>query len=154
MSEYSVVHSSFIIDRKYKASPAKVFAAFADPAKKRRWFVEGEGWEIDEYEIDFRVGGREHGSFRFKAGPEVQNDTLYTDIVPNHRIVVAYTMTVGGKRISSSLATTEITADGKGSRLVYTEQAAFFDGADNVTQREGGCRELLEALEKELARPE
>lgn len=154
MSEHSVVHSSFSIDRKYKASPAKVFAAFADPVKKRRWFVEGEGWEIDRYEIDFRVGGREHGTFRFKNGPEVSNDTLYTDIVPDHRIVIAYTMTVGGKRISTSLATTEITADGKGSRVVYTEQAAFFDGADNVSQREGGCRELFESLANELARDE
>jgi uncharacterized protein YndB with AHSA1/START domain len=154
MSEYSVVHSSFSIERTYKQPPAKVFAAFADPVKKRRWFVEGEGWEIHEYTIDFRVGGREGGSFQFKDGPVVSNDSLYTDIVPDHRIVVAYTMTVGGKRISSSLATTEFTADGKGTRLVYTEQAAFFDGADNVAQREGGCRELLEALEKELARGE
>ena len=39
-------------------------------------------------------------------------------------------MTVGGKRISASLASVELFASGKGTRLVYTEQGQFFDGAD------------------------
>ena len=33
----------------------------------------------------------------------------------------------------------------------YTEQGAFFDGADAVRQREHGCRWLLEQLAEELA---
>ena len=42
-TERSVTHSTFSIERKYTAKPERVFAAFADPAKKRRWFGEGEG---------------------------------------------------------------------------------------------------------------
>lgn len=146
-----VVHGDFTITRDYDASPAKVFAAFADPAKKRRWFVEGEGWETKSYEAAFQVGGKEWGVFVFQGAHEVRNDTWYHDIVPNERIVFAYTMTVGGARISASLATVVISPNGQGATLSYTEQGAFFEGAEAIEQREVGCRELFEALAKELA---
>lgn len=143
-----VDHATFTLERTYKASPARVFAAWQEPELKRRWFVEGEGWEVDHYTMDFRVGGLEGGAFRFRGGPVVENHSVYLDIVPGERIVAAYTMVVGGARISSSLATTELrlAPDGKGTTLVYTEQAAFFEGSDGVKGREGGCRELLEKL--------
>jgi len=32
----TVVHDTFVIERKYPASPARVFTAFADPAAKAR----------------------------------------------------------------------------------------------------------------------
>jgi uncharacterized protein YndB with AHSA1/START domain len=150
MTEHSVVHSTFAIERTYTASPARVFAAFANQATKRRWFAEGEGWEVEEFTIDFRVGGRELGRFRFKGGPEIRNDTIYQDIVPDHRIVIAYTLTVGEKRISASLATVELVLSGDGTRLTYTEQGAFLDGADMPGSREEGCRTLLEKLDEEL----
>jgi hypothetical protein len=40
----------------------------------------------------------------------------------------------------------------KGTDLIFTEQAAFFEGADGPQMREAGWRELLEALARELAR--
>ena len=146
-----VVHSTFSIERTYPSSPARVFAAFSNQQTKRRWFVEGEGWEIDEFTMDFRVGGQEISRFRKEGGPPMGNDTVYLDIVPERRIVLAYTMLSGDTRISVSLATVEITPAGEGARLVYTEQGAFFEGADAVRQREHGCRWLLEQLAEELA---
>ena len=59
----------------YPASPQRVFHAFADPAIKRRWFVEGEGWTIEEFTVDFSEGGIEQSRFRFRDGPPVSNDT-------------------------------------------------------------------------------
>jgi uncharacterized protein YndB with AHSA1/START domain len=61
-------------------------------------------------------------------------------------------MIIGGNRISASLATLEFEPAGAGTRLTYTEQGAFLDGHDNAAQRESGCRELLEALAKQLQR--
>ena len=149
-NQSSVVHSTFSIERTYPSTPARVFAAFSNPVTKRRWFAEGEGWEVDEFTLDFRVGGREVARFRFKGGAPMGNDTVYLDIVPDRRIVLAYTMTVGDTRISVSLATVEIAPAGDGARLVYTEQGAFFDGADKPAGREAGCRELFEKLGEEL----
>ena len=146
-----VVHSTFSIERTYPSSPERVFAAFSNQQTTRRWFVEGEGWQIDEFTMDFRVGGQEISRFRKKGGAPMGNDTIYLDIVPERRIVLAYTMLSGDTRISVSLATVEITPAGEGARLVYTEQGAFFEGADAVRQREHGCRWLLEQLAEELA---
>jgi uncharacterized protein YndB with AHSA1/START domain len=146
----SVVHSTFSIARTYPAAPARVFAAFANQATKRRWFVEGEGWEVEEFTMDFRVGGRVASRFRFKGGAPIANDTIYLDIVPGQRIVIAYTMTVGDKRISASLATIEIAPAGNRTRLVYTEQGAFFDGADKPAGRKAGCGELFDKLGEEF----
>jgi len=157
MKERSVTHSTFVIERRYSSTPQRVFAAFSDPAKKRRWFAEGEESEIEEFEMDFRVGGRERTRYSFKAdspfpGTALINDTNYQDIVPDRRIVIVYTMTLGDKRISSSLATFEFLQAENGTDLIFTEQAAFFEGADGPKIREEGWRLLLEQLATELAR--
>ena len=152
MTERSVTHATFTIERSYPHAPARVFMAFSDTKAKRRWFAEGEGWEIEAFDADFRVGGQEKSRFRFKGGPQISNDTVYQDIVPDQRIIIAYSMAIGENRISSSLATMEFEPEGGGTKLTFTEQGAFLDGHDNVASREEGTRELLEALGRELDR--
>ncbi len=150
MSNQPAVFDTFDIVRTYKASPERVFAACADPVKKRRWFVEGENWNIASFEMDFREGGFERSSFRFKDGPVITNDTVFHDIVPSRRIVSSYGMTMAGRRFSVSLATLELEPSGAGTRLRYTEQAAFFDDPNGPRLRREGCAELLETLATEL----
>jgi uncharacterized protein YndB with AHSA1/START domain len=36
MTDRSVTHSTFVVERSYDASPARVFAAWADPGAKAR----------------------------------------------------------------------------------------------------------------------
>ena len=152
----SVTHSTFVIERKYPATPERVYNALSAPAKKRRWFAEGEGFPVRQFEMDFRVGGFERSSFEIKGGPydgtPCANDTVYQDILPNRRIVLAYTMTVGATRISASLATFELLPTDEGTTLVYTEQAAFFAGADGEALRKEGWTKLLDSLGTGLAR--
>jgi uncharacterized protein YndB with AHSA1/START domain len=152
MTERSVTHATFTIERNYDASPARVFRAFSDPIAKRRWFAEGEGWHIDSYELDFKVGGLETSRFRFGDGPPMRYDAVIQDIVPNERIITAYSMMIGEKRISASLATTEFKPAASGTRLVFTEQGAFLDGFDQAEGRKTGSRQLLERLARELDR--
>jgi uncharacterized protein YndB with AHSA1/START domain len=150
MKERSVTHATFTIERNYPMQPQRVFAAFSDPAKKRRWFAEGEELEVNSFTMDFRVGGIERSSFRVQ-GMTCVNDTFYLDIVPDRRIVLAYTMTLGGKRISSSQSTFELLPAEKGTDLIFTEQAAFFEGADGPQMRQEGWTKLLESLAREVA---
>lgn len=156
MPTRTITHGSFTIERRYKQPPAKVFSAFSDPARKRRWFAEGPGFHLDSYELDFREEGFERSRFRFVAdkpiaeGTPCTNDTIFLDIVPDQRIVFAYTMLMNGKRFSSSHSSIEFIPDGAGTLMVFTEQAAFFEGADGIEMREQGTRELLDSLAREL----
>lgn len=148
----SVTHASFTIERDYPQSPGKVFAAYASPAAKRRWLVEGEGFTVESYQPGFGVGAREHSSFRFKGGPLITNDTVYTDVDEAGRIVFTYWMTLDGQPMSTSLVTVLIEPKGSGTHLTFTEQGAYNAGFADVAGRERGTRELLDALERDLAR--
>ena len=150
MNAPSAEHATFAVERRFDATPAEVFAAWSQPAVKQRWFGDADGWEDVEHKLDFRFGGREYSTGRQPGGPLHVNDTVFLNIVADRRIVFAYTMRLDEKPISASLATMEVRPDGKGARLIYTEQAAFFDGGDNVGQRESGWNWLLGQLEKVL----
>jgi uncharacterized protein YndB with AHSA1/START domain len=151
MTTHADTHATFTIERDYPQAPAKVFHAFSDPASKRRWFAEGEGFVCEEFTMDFREGGSEVARFRTPDGAPGRNDTVYQDIVPGKRIVLAYTMTFGGARISCSLLTLAFAPRGTGTRLTLTEQGIYYANSDGPTGREAGTRELLEALASELA---
>jgi len=151
VTERSAIHDTFVIERSYDASPARVFAAFADPESKNRWMVNGDGWGTENYQADFRVGGYE--KYRgTHEGMVVSMESRYYDIVPNERIVWAYDMHFGDDRISVSLTSVELFPEGSGTRLVFTEHDTFLDGHEAVGPREEGTKQLLESLAADLER--
>ena len=152
MTDRTVTHASFAIERTYDATPARVFEACSDPAIKKRWFVGPDNWDSSDYQLDFRVGGEETVTGGAEGGPIFAYRATIQDIVTNQRIVSTYEMAMDGKRISVSVATVEVTPEGSGTRLTLTEQDAFLDGLDNVEAREHGTRELLDNLGALLAR--
>jgi uncharacterized protein YndB with AHSA1/START domain len=145
MPEKPVRHHTFVIERRYPVPPERVFAAFSETGKKRKWFASGEKAQIDEYTLDFRVGGRERTRFRTPAGT-CTNDTIYQEIALNQFIVFAYTMAMGDRPFSSSQATVEFLPKDEGTQLLFTEQGAYFEGADGPGMREEGWNKLLDQL--------
>lgn len=146
MSERSIHHATFVIERTYAATPARVFKAWADPKAKARWFVGPDEWREAERKFDFRVGGREHLKGIWPDGRASTFDGHYQDIVPDERIIYTYEMHLNEKRISVSLATVEFKPADAGTRLIFTEQAVLLDGFDDARGREHGTRALLEKL--------
>ena len=160
MEEPSVTHSTFVIERNYLKPPECVFSAFAEAAKKRRWFAEGEGHQIEEFESDFRVGGTERLRYRFNEGTPfpgvaLTNDGRFQDIVPNRRIVTASTMDLGAKRISASLVTIELLQTDKGTDLICTHQGTFFEGSGGprCAKRDGASYSTIWRLNWRNSRP-
>ena len=147
MSGRSVEHATFVVERRYEASPERAFAAWADPEAKARWYVDSDA----HLELDFRVGGRESSQGIAPDGRAYSYKALFPDIVPAERIVYTYEMRLEETRISVSLATVEFTLVGDGdTRLVFTEQGAFLDGHESPARRAEGMGGLLDALGEEL----
>lgn len=151
-----IVHNTFVIERHYPQPPAGVFAAFSQPARKRRWYVESEH-EIREFEMEFRPGGSERFRYRFKeghpiAGSEIANESIYQDIVPEKRIVLTTRMSLNGKPITVMLSSFEFRPSGTGTELVLTHQGTYIEWPDGMRMIEEGWRGLLSRLDKEVVR--
>lgn len=146
MTKRSVTHDTFVIERSYSASPARVFFALSDKQAKEKWFVGPPEWGTNYHEMDFRVGGRETNSVAPADGKSHRFDAIYQDIIENERIVYSYDMHIGDKRISVSLATIELTPEGTGTRFKLTEQGAYLDDFDDPSLRRKGTEDLLDAL--------
>ena len=146
--DHHVTHATFTLERSYSAPPARVFAAWADPAAKARWFTPGSS---AGHQLDFRVGGREVATGGPEGGPLMTFETLYRDIVPEQRIVYTSTLSAGADLMTVSLTTVEFTpGEGGGTRLVLTEQGAYLDGHEQPAWREQGTSDQLEALAAQL----
>jgi uncharacterized protein YndB with AHSA1/START domain len=149
------VHSTFVLERNYPQAPERVFAAFAQPERKRLWYAEGDH-EIQEFEMDFRAGGSERFGYRFKeghpiAGSEIANEGAYHQIVPDGRIVMTARMSLNGKPILVQLLTIEFVRAGKGTDLVLTNQGTYLDWEGGPQMIEAGWRGLIDRLQTYLA---
>jgi uncharacterized protein YndB with AHSA1/START domain len=156
VTDRSVIHDTFSIERTYPAAPSRVFAAFASREAKDAWgdtgVLEAAEGEAGSEEFDFRPGGRERFGLKME-GTTFRYDALYYDIVPDQRIVYSYEMYADDARISVSVATIEFAKSGDGTALTWTEQGAYLDGIDGAqapSLREGGTTEMLDGLARYL----
>jgi uncharacterized protein YndB with AHSA1/START domain len=141
-----VKHSTIVVERSFKASPVKVFAAWADPVAHGRWAVPGDDdWALAEFEHDFKVGGSNMSFFGLKGAPRYRSIGHYLDIVPNERIVTAEAMHDGERRIMATLYTVEFQKENGGTHLILTDQAASLDGQTHE-DRIAGWEEILDRL--------
>lgn len=157
MTQPVVIHATFVVHKSFPKPVARVFAAFSDPAKKRRWYAERDGNTIETFEMDFRPGGSE--TLAYRMGPKspfpgalITNREVFQDIVEAKRIVTASAMSFEGQRFSASLVTFEFLESAKGTDLICTHQNAFFENADGPDGREKGWQDLLARLEQETMR--
>jgi uncharacterized protein YndB with AHSA1/START domain len=144
----AVTHATLTLARTYPADVGRVFAAWADPAVKGRWFV-GPG---TDHRLDFRVGGLESVSGRFEDAA-LTFESLYRDIVAERRIVYTSVLLLDGRTATLSLTAVEFAASAEGTRLLLTEQGTFLDGFEQPAWREQGTATQLDALGSELGAP-
>jgi uncharacterized protein YndB with AHSA1/START domain len=146
MSEHQAAHATFSLERSYPSGPARVFAAWAEPAAKAQWFAGPDS----EHRLDFRIGGHEVTRGASSDGQVMTFESTYHDIVPSARIVYSSTLSVSDQVATVSLTTVEIAPAGGGSRLVLTEQGTYLDGLEDPRWREQGTGDHLDALGADL----
>ncbi|MFE3650617.1 SRPBCC domain-containing protein [Streptomyces sp. NPDC057579] len=146
-------HGSFALDVTFSAPPERVYAAFAEPELRVRWFrLPGES-QTAEHELDFRVGGGETARNLFVSGDiqeRLEYRSRFVDLVPARRLVYVYEAHVDGVRRWVSLVTIELTAQDGGTRLDWTEQYTYLvlsgDGMQDTAHLRGGTRLILNGL--------
>ena len=147
MTDRHVLHATFTLESSYPAPLSRVFAAWADPAAKARWFAGPD----TEHALDFRVGGRETARRPADGNqPALKFESVYHDIVTDERIVYSSTLSAGDQLATVSLTTVEFRPTAAGTQLVLTEQGAFLDGYEDPRWREEGTSKQLAALAAEL----
>jgi uncharacterized protein YndB with AHSA1/START domain len=146
MTEHTVKHHTFTIERTYPATVARVFEAWSDPKAKARWFA-GEG---NEHELDFTVGGVEVNRAAKPGGGTMVFESRYQDIVDRERIVYSSTLSGDGVLSTVSLTTVQLYPDGDSTRLVLVEQDTFLDDQEQPSWREHGTSSWLDALGDDL----
>jgi uncharacterized protein YndB with AHSA1/START domain len=146
MSTQTVTKPSLTLKRRLNSPPAKVFSAWTDPEKIKRWFGPGQT-KVALAEFDTRVGGR----FRIVAtspdGEEHHVSGAFREVVPNEKLVYTWAWRSTPER--ESLVTVEFKRDGSGTLLTLTH-AQFFDEAAR-DRHQFGWSGALDKLEQTLS---
>jgi uncharacterized protein YndB with AHSA1/START domain len=148
-----IAHASFAVERTFPVPPARVFAAFADPDLKAQWFRGPDEWRASTRTLDFREGGHETTAGEVPGEWSSRFEATYHVVDPASRIVYSYVMFHNDVRLSVSVASIELDAldGGAATRLVFTEQGAYFEGGEAANaEREAGTILLLKQLEAAL----
>ncbi|CAN5214383.1 SRPBCC family protein [soil metagenome] len=156
------LHGTIVRSTLIPATPTQTFRAFSDLEVRRRWFRIPGHDPNGIHELDFRIGGTEHvrGSFSPLEHPELLDFALrFLDIVLDRRVVSTFEFRLDDRLRGVFLQTFELTPEGDGTRLDYTDQYAFIDppgdGAADVAEREGSSRLMITgirvAVEKSLS---
>ena len=149
MTDRNTFFGAFTLERVFNASPARVFAAYADRDTKQRWMGCDHVASPVIERLEMRPGGVE-----ISRGPGDDGEHLfegiYHDVVDDRRFVLSFVMHVGGVKLSASLATVELVPEGAGTRLIFNEQGVYF-GADGWAEREEGTAVGMDTLASWLA---
>lgn len=134
------------LTRRLKAEPAKVFAAWTDPARLVRWFGPANApQDAVRADMDVRVGGSYRISFDGADGEAHQIGGVYREIAPPKRLVFSWAWHTTPER--ESLVTVTLKPDGAGTLLTLHHQQ-FADEAARDGHRAGwtGTLDKLERL--------
>lgn len=144
MSTAAAIKPSLTIKRRFKAAPAKVYAAWTDPQKMMRWMGPPSVIRC-EAESDLRVGGRYHIKM-VVPGDEHNVSGVYREIIANEKLVYSWAWKSTPER--ESLVTVTFKPDGDGTLFTLTHEQ-FFDEAARDSHN-GGWTGALEKLAKYL----
>jgi uncharacterized protein YndB with AHSA1/START domain len=146
MSTQTAVKPSLTLKRRLNAPPAKVFSAWTDPDKMKRWMGPAVVEPV-RAEIDARVGGRFRLVMRSPDGEEHDVSGTYREVVPDRKLVFTWAWKSTPER--ESLVTVLLARDGDGTLLTLTHEQ-FFD-EDACERHRHGWSGSLDKLERFLA---
>jgi uncharacterized protein YndB with AHSA1/START domain len=151
MSENRKHHATIVLERRYDATPSRVFAEFANPVVRAQWSAPS-GDELVYKESAFTVGGRDV----FRCGPKgdlkFRGETTYHVIAPDTCVISSESLEASGQHLAVSLNTLELHEVANGTNLKLTIQIVSSAGEGIIKGFESGNRDALEGFAIHLAR--
>lgn len=140
MSTAVATKPSLTIKRRFNVKPEKVFQAWADPEKLKRWLGPGEV-RCTSIETDVRIGGSYRFIMQQSGNPEEHNVSgVYREIVPNEKLVFTWAWKSTPER--ESLVIVTFKPDGDGTLMTLTHEN-FFDADARDRHNQGWTGALL-----------
>jgi uncharacterized protein YndB with AHSA1/START domain len=144
MATATTVKPSLTVKRRFKAPPAKVFAAWTKPEEIAKWMGSSDVTAC-QAEADVHVGGRFHIQMR-TADDEHNVSGVYREVVPNEKLVFTWAWRSTPER--ESLVTVALKPDGDGTLMTFTHEQFFDEDARDRHQQ--GWSGAFDKLEKYL----
>ncbi len=128
------------VTRMLPAPPERVFAAWTDPDRVKRWFVPGTARAI-AVEIDARPGGRFRIAARNDEG-DFEITGVYREVTPPTRL--AFTWISPHTGATESVVTVELRAVGPQTELTIIHER--LPDADSVGRHQRGWEKIAAAI--------
>lgn len=147
----SLLHiETIVMERTYRASPARVFAAWSDAGARARWGRPSPDVIIVYDKADFRVGGLDDSRCGTPDDLRFRAVVRYLEITQDRRIIFAEHVSEAGVSRGAALITVDITPDGAGARLTLTLQVSSIDGPGMLQGYRQGWEPALDNLAAEF----
>ncbi|OQW58576.1 MAG: hypothetical protein A4S17_03845 [Proteobacteria bacterium HN_bin10] len=145
-----IKHAMLVMERTYKATPTRVFAAWEDKEARERWQAPDDTIQIKYEESNFRQSGRDVARCIEQDGGKYLATVNYLDIRREERIVFSEAVTQGNAHVSAALVCVELCPVSEGTRQLVTIQIAAFDGSGMEKGCEHGWGMALDNITEEF----
>jgi len=135
------------VTRRFDASPERVFDAWLDPAKARRFLFATPDGEMVKAEIDARVGGKFTFTDRRPEHGEIEHVGEYLEIDRPRRLVFSFA--VPAYEPTFTKVAIDIAPAGAGCELTLTHEGVL---PDYQAQTQQGWGMILDGLAKVVVR--
>ncbi len=142
MPEAQSPDTALCTERLIQASPAAIFAAFANADLLAQWWGP-DGFSNTFDAFDFQPGGRWVFTMHGPDGKDYANEAVFTDIVAGERVVIEHVVPPW------FLLTVTLQADGDGTRLTWIQA---FETAAMAAKLAPVCRPSNEQVLDRLQR--
>lgn len=151
VAEDSLLHiETIVMERSYRASPARVFAAWGDVEARSRWGRPSPDVIIVYDKADFRVGGLDDSRCGTPDDLRFRAVVRYLEITQDRRIIFAEHVSEAGEPRAASLITVDVTPEAAGTRLTLTLQVSSIDGPEMLQGYRQGWEPALDNLAAEF----
>jgi uncharacterized protein YndB with AHSA1/START domain len=134
-----------VVSRFIDAPPQRVYDAWLIPQNASKWLFATPTGHMIRAEIEPKVGGR----FRFtdrRDGEDVDHVGKFVELLPSRR--VAFTFTVPRYSKEETLVRVDISAKGKGTKIVLTHEGVLPELSAKTME---GWMRILDGLSKEVS---